>query len=257
MSGHDVVHDRRQARARPAPDAGHWWLLGLALDPRRWPSRRRRAAARRRRLRRSRSKKSAALVLVFFLTRTWLAEPNVVLLLPLVLVLTLAGRARPARPHRGLGHPAGLHRVQRLAAAAALASRFPEPWSVARRAVATLHGVTLVAQGRAGDRLAGRGVVDRRRLPAGSAAPAAASGPSRGEVTRRGLAREAEHPAVRRPRAGDRRPSGAATAATRPRRLQKGLAAARRARSWPRRASASACRSSSGACRRSSRAAWS
>jgi len=36
-------------------------------------------------------KKSTVLVLIFFLTRTWLSEPNVVLLLPLVLILTAHG----------------------------------------------------------------------------------------------------------------------------------------------------------------------
>ena len=35
--------------------------------------------------------RSTALVLVFYLTRTWLAEPNVVLLLPLVLILASLG----------------------------------------------------------------------------------------------------------------------------------------------------------------------
>jgi len=37
-------------------------------------------------------RKSAGLVLVFFLTRTWLSEDNVILLLPLVLILTALGR---------------------------------------------------------------------------------------------------------------------------------------------------------------------
>jgi hypothetical protein len=36
-------------------------------------------------------KKSTALILVFFLTRTWLSEPNIILLLPLVLILTSIG----------------------------------------------------------------------------------------------------------------------------------------------------------------------
>lgn len=36
-------------------------------------------------------KKATALILVFFLTRAWLSEPNVILLLPFVLILTLTG----------------------------------------------------------------------------------------------------------------------------------------------------------------------
>ena len=36
-------------------------------------------------------KKSTALTLVFFLTRTWLSEPNIILILPLVLILTSIG----------------------------------------------------------------------------------------------------------------------------------------------------------------------
>jgi hypothetical protein len=34
---------------------------------------------------------SAALVLIFFLTRTWLSEPNVVLVIPLILILASLG----------------------------------------------------------------------------------------------------------------------------------------------------------------------
>ena len=36
-------------------------------------------------------KKSTALILVFFLTRTWLSEPNVILILPFVVILTSIG----------------------------------------------------------------------------------------------------------------------------------------------------------------------
>jgi hypothetical protein len=69
---------------------GHWWLLGLAWVPAL-------AAAAAIGLRRGVAdvpdlfRKSAALVLVFFLARTWLAEPNVVLVLALVLVLAALG----------------------------------------------------------------------------------------------------------------------------------------------------------------------
>jgi hypothetical protein len=65
---------------------GHWWLLGLVWIPA--------LALAVVALRQGVGdfddliRKSTALVLVFFLTRTWLAEPNVVLLLPFVLILT-------------------------------------------------------------------------------------------------------------------------------------------------------------------------
>ena len=66
-----------------------WWLLGLVWVPA--------IAVGALALRRGDGgfedllKKSTALVLIFFLTRTWLAETNVVLLLPLVLILTSMG----------------------------------------------------------------------------------------------------------------------------------------------------------------------
>lgn len=69
---------------------GHWWLLGLAWVPAL-------AVAAAIGLRHGVAdagdlfRKSAALVLVFFLTRTWLAEPNVVLVLALVLVVASLG----------------------------------------------------------------------------------------------------------------------------------------------------------------------
>jgi hypothetical protein len=73
----------------PLPTTGGWWLLGLA-----WVAALAIAVVALRRgigdfedlLR-----KSVALVLVFFLTRTWLSETNVVLALPLVLVLSSLG----------------------------------------------------------------------------------------------------------------------------------------------------------------------
>jgi hypothetical protein len=70
---------------------GHWWLLGLGWIPAL-------AAAAALSLRRGVGDfddlvgKSAGLVLVFFLTRTWLAEPDVVLVLVLVLIATSLGR---------------------------------------------------------------------------------------------------------------------------------------------------------------------
>jgi hypothetical protein len=68
---------------------GHWWLLGLlwipALVVAVWAMRRGVGEFD------DLVKKSTALVLIFYLTRTWLAEPNVVLVLPLVLILTSLG----------------------------------------------------------------------------------------------------------------------------------------------------------------------
>ncbi len=68
---------------------GHWWLLGLAWVPALVVA----VLALRHGVGEFDDlvKKSTALVLVFYLTRTWLAEPNVVLLLPLVLILTSLG----------------------------------------------------------------------------------------------------------------------------------------------------------------------
>ena len=40
-------------------------------------------------------RKSLGMVLVFYLTRTWLSEPNIILLLPLMLILTLNGEFHP------------------------------------------------------------------------------------------------------------------------------------------------------------------
>jgi hypothetical protein len=70
---------------------GHWWLLGLAWVPAL-------AVAAVVGLRHGVAdvaellRKSAALVLVFFLARTWLAEPNVVLVMALALVLVSVDR---------------------------------------------------------------------------------------------------------------------------------------------------------------------
>ena len=69
--------------------SGHWWLLSLLWAP---------ALAVGVVLLRHDGgfetlvSTSAALVLIFLLTRTWLAEPNVVLVLPLVLILASLGR---------------------------------------------------------------------------------------------------------------------------------------------------------------------
>ena len=70
--------------------AGHWWLLGLAWVPALAVA----TALLRRRVSNLDEliRASAALVLVFFLTRTWLAEPNAVLIVLLALLLTSLGR---------------------------------------------------------------------------------------------------------------------------------------------------------------------
>jgi hypothetical protein len=67
---------------------GHWWLIGMV-----WVVALAAGLALWRRGERFEDlvRGSAALLLVFLLTRAWLAEPNVVLLLPLVLVLTSLG----------------------------------------------------------------------------------------------------------------------------------------------------------------------
>jgi hypothetical protein len=70
----------------PLQLSGRWWLFGLAWIPA--------LAAAGFVLRRGVRdfddliKKSTVFVLIFFLTRTWLAEPNVVLLVPLMVILT-------------------------------------------------------------------------------------------------------------------------------------------------------------------------
>ncbi len=68
---------------------GNWWLLGLAWMPA--------VGVGILALKSGLNgfvdllKKSTALILVFFLTRTWLSEPNVILILPFVLILTSIG----------------------------------------------------------------------------------------------------------------------------------------------------------------------
>ena len=74
----------------PLPVQGHWWLLGLLWIPALVIATvlaARRGAADLRGLVRL----STALILVVFLTRTWLSEPNVILILPLMVILTSLG----------------------------------------------------------------------------------------------------------------------------------------------------------------------
>lgn len=67
---------------------GQWWLVGLL-----WVPALGLAAASLGRVvgLRELIRKSAALIMVFFLTRAWLSEPNILLVLPLVLILTSIG----------------------------------------------------------------------------------------------------------------------------------------------------------------------
>jgi hypothetical protein len=73
---------------------GDWWLVSLAWLPILGIAAllvlRQGVAGLRELLR-----KSAALILVFFLTRTWLSEPNIVLLLPFLVILVALGDLHP------------------------------------------------------------------------------------------------------------------------------------------------------------------
>jgi hypothetical protein len=68
---------------------GNWWLLGLLWIPALGIA----SLALRGGIAGLSDliKKSTALIMVFFLTRMWLSEPNVILVLPLVLILSLTG----------------------------------------------------------------------------------------------------------------------------------------------------------------------
>jgi hypothetical protein len=73
----------------PLAEPGHWWLVGVIWVPALVLAV---VFARRGSSAEDLLRNGLALVLVMFLTRTWLAEPNVVLLLPLALVLAGLGR---------------------------------------------------------------------------------------------------------------------------------------------------------------------
>jgi hypothetical protein len=68
---------------------GQWWLLGLLWAPAllitTWVLKMARGGLL------NLLKVSAALMMVFFLTSTWVSEPNIVLVLPLILILTATG----------------------------------------------------------------------------------------------------------------------------------------------------------------------
>ena len=76
---------------------GSWWLLGLAWIPA--------LGIPIYVLRRGISgftdllRKSLGMILIFYLTRTWLSEPNIILILPLALILTAIGEINPVAFH--------------------------------------------------------------------------------------------------------------------------------------------------------------
>ena len=153
---------------------GHWWLLGLA-----WVVALAVAALA---LRRGVGdaddlvSKSAALVLVFFLTRTWLSEPNAVLLLPLVLILTTRGRL-DGRALTVVWVVPLLYAVANAAPLQTLWLLFPGAMQRSLDWIAELRPRDAAGARRAGPGLGDRRLVDRRRLPA---AAAGASGRARG-----------------------------------------------------------------------------
>ena len=193
---------------------GHWWLLGmlwviaLAAGLVLW--------------RRGEGfddlvRGAAALTLVFLLTRAWLAEPNVVLLLPLVLILASLGEL-DRRLLTALWLIPLAFAVANLSPLQLLWLTFPDAWRASvsrgrrarRRAAAAARG--------AGRGVAGRRLVDGRRLPAPRAGRRASRRGGRVNAARLG----------ERPRAADRRRARArrarpAAAAYPTRRLQQGL----------------------------------
>ena len=76
---------------------GSWWLLGLAWIPAMWIA----IYTLRRGIFGFADliRKSLGMILVFYLTRTWLSEPNVILILPLALILTSTGELNSLALH--------------------------------------------------------------------------------------------------------------------------------------------------------------
>ena len=123
----------------PLPLPGHWWLLGmlwvvaLAVGLALW--------------RRGEGfddlvRGSAALTLVFFLTLAWLAEPDVVLVLPLVLILASLGEL-DRRLLTALWLIPLLFAVADAAPLQLLWLTFPEAWRAATAAASAHDGVLL------------------------------------------------------------------------------------------------------------------
>lgn len=123
---------------------GHWWLLSLLWIPAV-------AVAAALVLRRGVASlgdlaaKSAALVLVFMLTRTWVAEPNAVLLVPLVLVPVALGRL-DRRLFTGVWVVPLAFAVVDLAPLQLLWAGFPGAMARALRVAGRYREVTLVAR---------------------------------------------------------------------------------------------------------------
>ena len=232
----------------PLPLPGHWWLLGmlwvvaLAAGLALW--------------RRGEGfddlvRGSAALTLVFFLTRAWLAEPNVVLVLPLVLILASLGEL-DRRLLTALWLIPLAFAVANLVAAPAALAHVPgrlagvdwPPRARTTTCCCPLRAALVVAW-----QVAGWWTVVR--LPAPRAAPVRRRGGGRVNAAT-GLAgglRAADH---RRARLARRRRRAGAQAWPTPAAAARPHAARRRTATSRRRAWASACPSSSAACRRSS-----
>jgi hypothetical protein len=129
----------------PLLPLGHWWLLSLLWVP---------ALAAGLVLLARRDdggfealvRGSAALVLIFFLTRTWLAEPNVVLVLPLALVLTALG-GLDRRLLTALWVVPLLFAIFNAAPLQLLWVAFPGAMQRALAAVGEYHSLTLDARG--------------------------------------------------------------------------------------------------------------
>ena len=171
---------------------GHWWLVGmlwvvaLAAGLVLW--------------RRGEGfddlvRGSAALTLVFLLTRAWLAEPNVVLVLPLVLILASLGEL-DRRLLTALWLIPLAFAVANLAPLQLLWLTFPDAWRASLTAMGAHRRRAAAAARGAGRGVAGRRLVDGRGLPAPRARRQPASARWRRE--RRGAP-------PRRPRAAHRR----------------------------------------------------
>jgi hypothetical protein len=123
----------------PLPLPGHWWLLGmlwvvaLAAGLALW---------RRGEGFESLVRGSAALTLVFFLTLAWLAEPDVVLVLPLVLILASLGEL-DRRLLTALWLIPLLFAVANAAPLQLLWLTFPDAWRTATAAAGAHNDVLL------------------------------------------------------------------------------------------------------------------
>ncbi len=109
-------------------------------------------------------KTSAALVLVFYLCRAWVAETNVVLLLPLILILVSTEKLKSPFPRRGLGPAVDIQLFQHLP----LPTFISQPARINERVAkigGEFRGCPLRPADPGRDRLAGCGMVDGDHLP--------------------------------------------------------------------------------------------